>query len=224
MITKDSDSLILKTEDGSQTLISPIFKERYHSIHGAKTESDVVFINAGLKDKNSYNHINVLEMGFGTGLNALLAWNYSINNNLKISYNGYEKVPVEKELYSQLDYTDFINNNLDIKSLHTLPWNIETQLSNNFYFLKTKDDIINVNENINYDVIFFDAFAPNAQEELWTVDMFQKMYNITSENGILVTYCAKGQVKRNMKEVGYKIEELAGPPGKREMTRARKIE
>lgn len=214
---------IIETEDGSQTIISPIFKERYHSIHGARTESQVVFIDAGLIHKlNSPAPINILEMGFGTGLNALLSLKESIDRNRIINYIGYEKFPVLKEHLALIRYGEELELANHFKELHTLEWNHTHQLTSLFSFEKRQSDINSITEQESFDVIYFDAFAPASQEELWTVDLFQKMYDSLKKDGVLVTYCAKGQVKRNMKEVGFSIEPLPGPPGKREMTRARK--
>ena len=215
--------LIVETEDGSETIISPIFNERYHSIHGAKTESEVVFINAGLGDKKSYSDIHILEMGFGTGLNALLSWLYAEENQQKISYTGYEKFPVKQEITASLNYDRLLHSPDYLKQLHEVNWNELISFNSYFSFKKIQDDIHHMKDTEQYDVIFYDAFAPAAQEELWSVELFTNMYQSLKENGILVTYCAKGQVKRNLKEAGFIIEPLPGPPGKREMTRGRKM-
>ena len=221
-MSKEASSII-ETEDGSQTLISSEFNERYHSIHGARTESEVVFINAGLLEKlDSDSTIHVLEMGFGTGLNALLTLKESVNTNQSIFYVGYEKFPIELNQAKHFRYGNELDLADSFQDLHELPWDQQHQLTPLFTFEKRREDINMITESNRFDVIYFDAFAPAAQEELWTIDLFQKMHSALKADGILVTYCAKGQVKRNLKEVGFSIEPLPGPPGKREMTRARK--
>lgn len=225
MISENPEKLteaIIVTEDGSQTVISPIFKERYHSIYGAKTESDVVFIHSGLGDKIDLNEINVLELGFGTGLNAVLAWKYASENDKVINYTGFEKYPVKLDVITKLNYGKLLDFSEEFTHLHQASWNIQHQLDGHFQFCKIDADINTLKYTNEYDVIFFDAFAPAAQEELWTTEIFQLMYDSLKTNGILVTYCAKGQVKRNLKAAGFTIEPLPGPPGKREITRARK--
>lgn len=223
-ITNSIDSEnIITTEDGSHTLISSVFGERYHSIYGARTESQIVFINAGLKDKKDLESVSILEMGFGTGLNAYMTWLESENSSQKIYYTGYEKYPIDIDTAQQINYGVLFDQDLDFNKLHELSWNEQHEISKTYSFQKIDADIETLNAVNSFDVIFFDAFAPSAQEELWTTTLFQKMYDSLKDNGVLVTYCAKGYVKRNLKEVGFIIEPLAGPPGKREMTRARKV-
>ncbi len=219
---KDQGSIIT-TEDGSQTLISEVFGERYHSIYGAKTESQVVFIEAGLHDKMHQDSVSILEMGFGTGLNAYMSWIESEKNLQQVDYVGYEKYPVDADLAQKFKFPKILNSTLDFVQLHQSTWQEVHQLSSFFSFQKIKKDINALNMLNQFDVIYYDAFAPSAQEELWTVDIFQKMFDALKHDGVLVTYCAKGYVKRNLKSVGFSIEALAGPPGKREMTRARKV-
>ena len=226
MILKEqpnTPSSIISTEDGSQTLISSVFGEKYHSIYGARTESQVVFIDAGLKDRMQLEQISILEMGFGTGLNAIMSMKEAIAENKYIQYTGYEKFPITIETANQIEYGKVFNLESEYLQMHSCDWNTPQQLHPSFSFKKIQDDINALQDENAYDVIYFDAFAPSAQEELWSVDLFNKMYNSLKADGVLVTYCAKGQVKRNMKAAGFIIEPLPGPPGKREMTRARKV-
>ena len=219
----NSPASIIPTEDGSQTIISPVFGEKYHSIYGAKTESQVVFIDAGLKDRMHLSHISILEMGFGTGLNSLMSMKEAMDQNKTIQYTGYEKFPISDSTADEIGYGQIFNLENEYSEMHSCSWNEIHQMHPLFSFRKIRDDINNLEEQNTYDVIYFDAFAPSAQEELWSIELFNKMYDSIKSDGVLVTYCAKGQVKRNMKAAGFIIEPLPGPPGKREMTRARKI-
>lgn len=217
-------SSVVRTEDGSSTLISTIFHEKYHSKYGATTESQVVFIDAGLVDATRRcDEVRILEMGFGTGLNALMSWDYADKHRVKVKYVGFEKFPITADLASELNYGVSYKTQEEFAKLHDLSERLEKKLSPNFSFSKFHEDINTLDKKDYFDVVYFDAFAPAAQEELWTVELFSKMYDCLRENGTLVTYCAKGQVKRNLKSAGFEIESLPGPPGKREMTRAIKL-
>ncbi len=216
----DSAESIIITEDGSQTIVSSRFKERYHSIYGAMTESQVVFIDAGLEKVTERDPIRVLEMGFGTGLNALMTWEYADVNQRAIEYVGYEKFPISIEMAGNLEYGSHFKSDKEFLSLHTSESSKQIILSKFFTFEKRHEDILKLKNQSYFDLIYFDAFAPAAQEELWTTDIFQLLYNSLSKDGSLVTYCAKGQVKRNMRAAGFEVIGLPGPPGKREMTKA----
>ncbi len=216
-----NNTSIVLTEDGSSTIISPIFKERYHSKYGAQTESQVVFLDAGLNHfANLDETICVLEMGFGSGLNALMTWEYADSLEKKVSYTGYEKYPIKEELATELNYGKLYKSQREFLSLHTSKVKQTHSLSSFFQFELRHEDIETVDEKNKYHVIYFDAFAPSAQEELWTTEIFSKLYASLKSGGVIVTYCAKGQVKRNLKAAGFSVEGLPGPPGKREMTRA----
>lgn len=210
---------IRKTDDGSQTLWSADYKETYHSIYGAETESTHVFIEAGLKQSQA-NPLYVFEMGFGTGLNALLTLKESLSQNLKIIYHAVELHPVLPAVYSKLEvereYRDVF------LKMHQAEWNKEVQVTPNFVLKKIHESLNNWQTNELYNVIYFDAFSPETQPDLWTQKIFEKMFHILKPGGILTTYCAKGIVRRNMIASGFKTERLPGPPGKREMLRARK--
>lgn len=215
---------IVATNDGSASVFSEKFNQQYHSLHGAIQESMHVFINAGLHFKiKSLNEISILEIGFGTGLNGLLTLNEAIKSNTKINFTTIEKYPLDNDIIERLNYGFIIsmdNSSALLNQMHACEWNSLTLISNEFYLKKVKLDFENIDFINEFDIIYFDAFAPNAQPELWTISMFEKMYNALKTNGILVTYCAKGEVKRNLKVAGFQIESLPGPVGKREMTRA----
>ena len=214
------------TEDGSHTLFIPSLDETYHSSHGAIQESMHVFIAAGLKYiKNK--EIKVLEVGFGTGLNAFLTLLEANKSETSINYTSLEAFPLEMSLVKQLNYTSELKLDGNVVALynrlHEVEWESVQHITNEFKLKKLKIKLERFEASEKFDVIYFDAFAPQVQPEMWTVNVFEKMYNCLNNNGVLVTYCAKGIVKRALKEVGFKIESIPGPPGKREMTRAHKI-
>lgn len=236
-------TLLLKiTSDGSSTLFHENLKEHYHSVHGALTESKHVFIKNGLLPKLSEkDEIRILEIGFGTGLNALLTLHAAVQYAKKIHYTAIEAFPLPEEIYLQwiknwmlpygltagshcnrgiLSALDRQNDIKILKQLHTSSWNRQNQLHKNFSLLKIQDKIQNVDFDQKFDLVYFDAFAPNKQPEMWTKDVFNKMHQAMEKNATLVTYCAKGEVKRTLKSVGFQVKTLAGPPGKREMISA----
>ena len=212
------------TEDGSSTIFIAALDEHYHSVHGAIQESVHVFINAGLLQKiNNTTEINILEIGFGTGLNALLTCLQAEDKACKINYTTIEKFPVSDEHISLLNYSTQIeapNTKEFFAAIHAAKWEESETITNNFSIQKRKMNIEDVDFTNQFDLIYFDAFAPSAQPELWTDLIFASMYKALKPDGLLVTYCAKGIVKRTMKSVGFAIEALPGPKGKREMTRA----
>jgi len=212
------------SEDGSHTLFVPELKEHYHSTHGAINESKHVFINAGLhKALEGKQKINILELGFGTGLNALLTFVEVKQKDCFVNYTSYETYPLEEAIYSKLNYPDLISGNVKdvFLQMHKASWNKEFHISENFVLNKINDKIENLSEKSEkYDLIYFDAFAPDIQKELWTEELFNKIFNVMNPGGILVTYSAKGIVKRALKSAGFVLENLPGPIGKREITRA----
>jgi tRNA U34 5-methylaminomethyl-2-thiouridine-forming methyltransferase MnmC len=163
-----------------------------------------------------------LEVGFGTGLNTLLTNIYAENNSMYIDYTGIEFYPLENKIIKQLNYVDLIKKATveQFSNIHNLKWNESSQVSKYFNLTKLNQSIAALEEVNKYDVVYFDAFGPEVQPEMWSKSIFKKIYDSLKENGILVTYCAKGSVKRTLKEVGFMVENLPGPPGKREMTRA----
>ncbi len=211
------------TNDGSPTLYVERFDEHYHSIHGSIQESLHVFIQAGLDYKAKQQpSIRIFEMGLGTGLNALLTLNYAQQHNVFIDYHAIELYPLTMESINKLaQFPNF--NHPNFLELHQIKSNKMLNIGENFRFTKYLQDINDYKPSQLFDLIYYDAFAPSAQDELWTVEMFQKMYDMLDDGGCLVTYCAKGIVKRTLKSVGFNIESLPGPIGKREMTRAIKL-
>lgn len=213
---------IITTKDGSKTLFIPELNEQYHSVNGAVQESMHVFINAGFKELSHLNKLNIFEVGFGTGLNALLS--FFCNKNQKVFYHGIEKYPLASEEYSVLDFPAFISKSKELKNafitMHECLWNKTININSSFELYKEKNSLEKFSTNQKFDLIYFDAFAPEIQPDLWTVEVFKTMFDLLLPGGILVTYCAKGQVRRNMQEVGFKVERIPGPPGKRQMMRA----
>lgn len=215
--------IIIETEDKSFTIFDEKYNEIFHSKKGALTESIHVFINSGLKPKLEENQeINILEIGFGTGLNALLTLKESLN--IKVNYVSLEAYPISKELWSKLDYQKYFDSETQnhFFKLHEVKWDKYQSINDTFYLKKINTKLEDFKTNEKFDLIYFDAFSPDKQPELWTQEIFQKMYSLMKKDALLVTYCAKGQVRRNLIASGLKVEKLAGPPGKREMLRARK--
>lgn len=217
---------VFLTDDGSHSFLSEQFGVTYHSTHGAIQETQHIFIDAGLKNVLSHNldEIVILELGFGTGLNALMTWIESERLQQKIHYITYEMYPLSIEDAEALNYQTQLQFSSPIfKKMHQCTWNEYHHLSPYFSFEKRLASIENIDIQSGIHLIYFDAFAPEIQPQLWAQPMIQKMYDALLPNGVMTTYCAKGKVKRTMKEVGFKIEPLPGPPFKREITRAVKV-
>lgn len=215
------------TDDGSHSVLSDAFGVSYHSKHGAIQETQHVFIEAGLKYavEKGLKDISILEIGFGTGLNAFMTFLEAERLGIKIDYTTVEAYPLSMSSIFQLNYVEKLEaeaHRSAFETMHTASYSEKHPLSKNVYFTKILTDFKHIHFKNTFDIIYFDAFAPEAQPELWETEMMQKMYDALKINGILITYCAKGVVKRVMKSVGFSIEKLAGPPGKREMTRAYK--
>lgn len=217
---------IIQTSDGSSTIYIKDLDEHYHSKHGAIQEAYHVFLKSGffpfLKN-NKIEELSILEIGFGTGLNAFITFIEAENLKVKVKYDGVEAYPVSMEEVKLLNYVEALKV-LDKQSIfmkmHESEWENYQFISENFQLKKRKqffDEIENIN---TFNLIYFDAFGARVQPELWEVSIFQKMYNALKKNGMLVTYAAKGSVRRAMQEVGFEVERLPGPPGKREMLRA----
>lgn len=214
------------TEDGSYTLFIPALNEHYHSTHGAIQESMHVFINAGLR-QCAKSEIRVLEIGFGTGLNAFLTLLEAEKTSKKIDYTTLEFYPLSTIDTEELNYPELIDSSKKyiFEELHKTEWEKWSQVTLYFSLLKRKVDFSRPSDFYSehkFDVIFFDAFAPEKQPEMWTQEIFDKIYSISSENAILTTYCAKGSVRRMLQAAGFLMERLPGPTGKREILRARK--
>ena len=220
---------IITTADGSSTIFIPEWNEHYHSKHGAIQEAYHVFIKMGLdffrESHPSSKSLSILEIGFGTGLNALITLLEAKKESLNVDYTGVEAYPVSLEELKKLNYTSLFseaNTENFFNDLHRATWDEEEVVSDCFKLQKKKMFFTEIEEEDIYDLIFFDAFGPRVQPELWTEEIFLKMYKALKGSGVLVTYSAKGSVRRAMEAVGFKVERLPGPPGKREMLRATK--
>ncbi|MBU2940244.1 tRNA (5-methylaminomethyl-2-thiouridine)(34)-methyltransferase MnmD [Lacinutrix sp. C3R15] len=220
---------IIITEDGSTTIHIPEWNEQYHSTHGAIQEAQHVYIKNGLHhfiDTNQPTPISILEIGFGTGLNAFMTLLEAERLQLSIQYKGVEAFPVLTEELKQLNYVAQLNA-LDkeavFKKLHDVSWEKQERITSNFELLKEQKYFSEINETNAFNIIYFDAFGAGVQPELWTEAIFKSMYNALKENGVLVTYAAKGSVKRALRNVGFTLKRLQGPPGKRHMLRALKL-
>ncbi|MBK9257940.1 MAG: tRNA (5-methylaminomethyl-2-thiouridine)(34)-methyltransferase MnmD [Saprospiraceae bacterium] len=223
-----SDNELLITADGSHTIFSNKLGITYHSKHGAIRESSIVFIESGLK----YYHqiypekktISIFEMGFGTGLNALLTYQYASFSGIEIYYDTIEAFPITTELANELNYSSILAINPSVLSgLHKADWNKIHHLYKGFDFIKQEILLENFNPSKLYDIVYFDAFAPQSQAHLWELEMISRVFDILVPGGVLTTFCAKGSFKRTLKSVGFKVEAIPGPPGKREITRALKV-
>lgn len=213
---------LITTGDGSSSIFVPHLNEHYHSIHGAVQESAHVFLKMGLDLFLPQSEpIQILEIGLGTGLNALMT--LAAADEQVIHYTAIEKYPVEQALWSAVNYTKMLNRP-DLAEtftlLHTADWNSPFSLSPTFQLLKLQGEIESFEPGQDFHLIYFDAFAPEKQPELWTQVIFDKMFRLLKPGGALVTYCAKGVVRRTMIAAGFRVEKLPGPPGKREMLRA----
>lgn len=216
------------SNDGCHTLRSTEFNTTYHSIHGTVDEASTVFIVAGLKflTAKGLTSLEIFEMGFGSGFNALMALLFSEENSIPIRYTGIEAYPVSKEIYEELNYTKLLRKphcKPLFLSMHACEWGKNINLNENFTLFKINERIENINLEQIYDIVFYDAFAPSCQPVLWEEPAMKKMYDILIPGGVLVTYCAKGEFKRVLKRVGFLVESLPGPTGKREITRAIKV-
>ncbi len=217
------DLEIIETKDGSHTLFSAQFDEIYHSRNGALAESTHIFIKSGL-DACIGPEVNVFEVGFGTGLNALLSWIYAESKQIRINYHSIELFPVSEELISRINYPDIVGHKEKFQQLHEAGWDQTICLSPHFSLHKIKLSVLDLQfASSSINVVFFDAFSPEKQPELWTADVFARMYDMLVPQGILVTYCSKSYVRRNMQQVGFEITKLQGPHGKRDMVRATRI-
>lgn len=218
---------ILKTGDGSYTLRIPEWDEQYHSKHGAIAEALHVFIKEGLYhwlSENAESKFSVLEIGFGTGLNALLTYLESKKHAWNIDYTGVEAFPLSMEECEKMNYTEMLETSDEVfLKLHNSPWEEKTSISNTFQLLKEQKLFSDISAVNTFNIIYFDAFGIRVQPELWTQEIFAKMFAALKPKGVLVTYAANGNARRAMQAVGFSVERLPGPPGKKEMLRATKI-
>lgn len=219
---------VVATADGSSTIFHPVIKENYHSKHGAVQESNHVFLNSGLRyylaDKE-IDHVSVLEVGFGTGLNFLLTNDYCTAKEIKLNYVGLEAYPLDLELIKETNYADLVSaNTWDVFTKNYQTALLNTIMLGDFCTLHIACiDAKIYTTNLKFDVIYFDAFASNNQPELWTKEFITHILSFLKIGGVFVTYAITGDLKRIMKSLGMKIEKAPGAAGKREMLRAVKV-
>ena len=213
---------ILITSDGSTTIHLPDWNEQYHSKNGSINETYHVFIKSGLKEVVA-DTISLLEIGFGTGLNCFITY---LEHQKKIDYVGVEAYPVTLEEVDKMNFISVLGAEKEkqiFTKMHNVSWEEKHQITEDFSLLKRKQFFEDIDDQNAFHLIYFDAFGARVQPQLWTVSIFEKMFKALKKDGILVTYSAKGSVRRAMQEVGFKVERLPGPPGKREMLRAIKL-
>jgi tRNA U34 5-methylaminomethyl-2-thiouridine-forming methyltransferase MnmC len=220
---------LIITKDGSHSISVPEMNVTYHSVDGAIQESMHVFIQAGLRDSGVFDFVgvhHVLEIGFGTGLNALLTLIEADKEKNRIYYTAIELYPLNEAEIRELNYCEQLNQphyKRLFEKMHQGEWEEMFEITDNFRLTKTKCSLLDFSTENSFFLIYFDAFAPDVQPELWTKEVFEKLYGMLIEDGILVTYCSKGNVRRNMQAAGFKVEKLPGTSGKRKMLRGRKV-
>ncbi len=214
------------TADGSHTLFVPALDEHYHSVNGAVQESLHVFIEAGLHHVDKPK-VRIMEIGFGTGLNAFLTLKdqWMKQRPAEIEYNSIELYPLSAEIVTALNYGVMIwpERKELFQALHSAEWNKQTAITDHFMLHKIEGDSNQHELPHEIDLVYFDAFGPDKQPEMWNQTIFNRLYAQMSHGAVLSTYCAKGAVRRMMKEAGFSVERIPGPPGKREMLRAIKL-
>ena len=218
---------IIQTSDGSHTVYDESLNETYHSIHGSINESNHVYVNAGLKQfiyESRKKHVNILEVGFGTGLNFLLLYDFLKKRNIKVYYHTIEPQPLNDLILQKLNFSKIIGSVDKIfKIIHKSKSDELVEIDKKITFLKSVDTIENIKlKERKYDIIFFDAFAPSKQPDIWSYNNLNKIHYSMSKNSMLVTYCSSGKFKKTLNDLGFNIEILDGPKGKKEIVRARK--
>lgn len=216
---------IITTEDGSHSLFDEELNETYHSTRGARGESMHVFIKEGLEhwlSQNKTEEVKILEIGLGTGLNSFLTAQFAKQHQQKIYFSSLEPFPIEKEIYEHLNYFHSVDEHQSLLDIHETTWEKPVGINHHFELLKSTSKLEEFESDESYDIIYFDAFAPSKQPEVWSLENIQKCFSLLAKGGILTTYCAQGQFKRNLKEAGFEIETLKGAMGKKEMVRAMK--
>ncbi|UMY64859.1 MULTISPECIES: tRNA (5-methylaminomethyl-2-thiouridine)(34)-methyltransferase MnmD [unclassified Flavobacterium] len=216
---------IIRTGDGSTTIYLPDLEENYHSRHGAIQEARHVFLRHGLDLFPDKSELCILEIGFGTGLNALLTAIENEGTGRIIRYTGVEAYPVEAAEASQMNYPEAVGHVLAASiftDMHKAEWEVEVALTPSFYLTKRQQFFADIVDEAAFDLVYFDAFGFRVQPELWNEDIFRRMARALRPGGVLVTYAARTVIRRNMEVAGFSVEKLAGPPGKREMMRARR--
>ncbi len=213
------------TEDGSHTIYLPEMDEHYHSVHGAIQESRHVYIEQGLLQLNK-KQLSILEIGFGTGLNAYLTYCYAHQKQISVNYSSLEKYPLTEAEYRQLNYphTIFPEFSFVFEQMHAAAWESVAEISPEFKLQKIQADLLTFRFNAlpQYDLVYYDAFAPGKQPEMWTDEILHKVAATVKDDGILITYCAKGTVRRSLTASGFKMERIPGPIGKKEILRGKK--
>ncbi|MFI5155401.1 MAG: tRNA (5-methylaminomethyl-2-thiouridine)(34)-methyltransferase MnmD [Chitinophagales bacterium] len=218
---------IFKTEDGSDSIRIKDQKITYHSIYGAITESMHIFIQAGLIPffENGSGPIRIFEMGFGTGLNALLTMIAAEAHSREIIYHAIDTFPLQPMILSKLNYPEQLNSTgivVKFQKINDSVWNKETTITPYFRLLKWEGDLLEFTTKEKYHLVYFDPFAPEVQPDLWSLETFVKISRWLEVGGILLTYSSKGEIRRALERAGFAVEKLKGPPGKREITRATK--
>jgi tRNA U34 5-methylaminomethyl-2-thiouridine-forming methyltransferase MnmC len=216
---------LIVTDDGSHSLKNEALNETYHSFHGAVQESAHVFIEMGLRHWCDHHKstTKILEIGFGTGLNAFLSLIFAEEHQQEVYFESLETFPLPAEIYDALNYAEAVRKaefGHLFGRLHTAQWGEKAQVTTHFSLKKVETPVHDYSPTTPFNIIYFDAFAPNKQPDMWAMEVIQKMYESLAPEGFLVTYCAQGQFKRNLKQAGFTVEELPGPPGKKEMIRA----
>ena len=222
-MNKEHQVRLEHTNDGSDTFYSEHFNSAYHSYHGAFQESNHIFINEGLaRIHQKLNKINLLEYGFGTGLNAILSFRYALKHNLHINYTGIEAYPLTLQQIKLLNYSSWFDHGVIEKFdlMHKAAWNQNIAISHVFTLRKMDIDFLVFNHQNQFDLIYLDAFSPSKHPEAWQAKNLTQAYDALRDEGLLITYCAQGQFKRNLKAAGFEVQARPGPPGKREITLA----
>ncbi|RMB56258.1 SAM-dependent methyltransferase [Dokdonia sinensis] len=221
---------IITTGDGSKTIHIPEWNEQYHSKHGAIQEARHVFLETGLQHFLNENperkSVSILEMGFGTGLNALLTYFKTKDLGISINYTGVEAFPVSPEEAMAMEYASQLDRPIApeiYRKMHEIPFGNRESVSDTFQLEKRQQKFEDIEDMGVFDLVYFDAFGPRVQPDLWTEFIFKKMFTALKSDGVLTTYCAQGAARRAMQAVGFEVERLPGPPGKREMLRATKV-
>ena len=217
---------LVVTGDGSHSFLLPTLGEQYHSSHGAIVEARTVFIRYGYEHAAAGGRepLRILEVGFGTGLNALLTWERNRREQRTVSYTALEPWPLAPELIAQLNYGAFLEAPAPevFVAMHGSAWGRPQSFGERFSLLKLRTGLEQFEPSGLYDLVYYDAFSPAVEPDLWTASVFGRICSYLSPGALLVTYCAKGTVKRNLKAAGFTLESLPGPPGKREVSRATK--
>lgn len=214
---------VVITSDDSTSVHSSLFDATYHSRHGAIQESRYVFLNAGLHyylNYRSLSTVKILEVGYGTGLNALLTAKYIDGKKVQCFYTGLEAYPISESTIMALNYGSILECQELFNMINHSEWAEENKITDNFFLIKKNVLLEKFETDLKYDIIYYDAFAPDIQPHLWEDDMMKKMHSLTRKGSILVTYCAKGSFRRTLEKVGFRVERIPGPKGKREMIRA----